>query len=317
MPLKYLIMKILLQFPEGLKQHALEHAKMLEAEGHNVIISCAPTYGACDIAIDEAKAIKADKIIHFGHAEFAPKAQKLDYPIEYIEYSVKVDLSVLETSLDILKEFKTIALVTTVQHLQQLYEIKDFYKKHGKKILIGKPNAFAKYDGQVLGCDAGSATSVENSADCILYFGGGMFHPVGALMETKKPFIIVDPFSNKIEDISSMREIYKKKSRGKILSAIEAIRFGIIVSTKNGQMKMQAATAIESAIKKQGLEAYILTTNNIDFDSLNNMLEFDAFVNTACPRISEDNERLRKPLLNPNELYELLKIKEEINKKKE
>ncbi len=307
-------MKILLQFPEGLKQYALEHAKTLEAEGHNVIISCAPTYGACDIATQEATAAGADKIIHFGHAEFAPKVQKLDYPVEYIEYSIKADLSVLETSLGMLKEFKTIALVTTVQHIQQLTEIKDFYEKQGKTVLVGKPNAFAKYDGQMLGCDAGCATSVENNAECILYFGGGRFHPIGALMETKKPFIIVDPFSNKVEDISSMREVYKKKSRGKILSAVEAKRFGIIVSTKNGQMRMQAAAAIENAIKREGLDAYILTTNNIDFDSLNNMLEFDAFINTACPRISEDNERIRKPLLNPNELYEVLKLKKELEK---
>ncbi|MCL5106449.1 MAG: diphthamide biosynthesis enzyme Dph2, partial [Candidatus Marsarchaeota archaeon] len=245
-------MKILLQFPEGLKQHALEHAKSLEAQGYEVIVSCSPTYGACDIAIEEARVAGADKIIHFGHAEFAPKVQKLDYPVEYVEYNIKAGLSVLESSLSLLKEFKTIALVTTVQHLQQMPEIREFYEKKGKEVVVGKPNAFAKYDGQILGCDAGSATSVENSADCILYFGGGLFHPIGALMETKKPFIIADPFSNKAEDISSMREAYRKKSRGKILSAIEAKAFGIIVSTKNGQMRMQAATAIESAIKKQG-----------------------------------------------------------------
>ena len=51
-------MKILLQFPEGLKQHALKYAEKLEKEGDSVFISCSPTYGACDIAIDEAKAIK-------------------------------------------------------------------------------------------------------------------------------------------------------------------------------------------------------------------------------------------------------------------
>ena len=39
-------MRILLQFPEGLKQKALGHAKALELEGNEVFISASPTYGA-------------------------------------------------------------------------------------------------------------------------------------------------------------------------------------------------------------------------------------------------------------------------------
>ena len=57
-------MRILLQFPEGLKQEALKHAKKLEAEGNEVVVSATPTFGACDLAIDEAKNIKADKRIY-------------------------------------------------------------------------------------------------------------------------------------------------------------------------------------------------------------------------------------------------------------
>jgi diphthamide biosynthesis enzyme Dph1/Dph2-like protein len=42
------------------------------------------------------------------------------------------------------------------------------------------------------------------------------------------------------------------------------------------------------------------------------MLEFDAFVNTACPRIAvDDPKRIRKPLLSANELMEVLKLKAE------
>ena len=47
-------MRILLQFPEGLKQEALSHAKKLEKEGNEVFISASPTFGACDLALDEA-----------------------------------------------------------------------------------------------------------------------------------------------------------------------------------------------------------------------------------------------------------------------
>jgi len=62
------------------------------------------------------------------------------------------------------------------------------------------------------------------------------------------------------------------------------------------------------------LNAQILVANNFDFESLGNMLEFDAFVNTACPRIAVDDiDRVPKPLLSANELMEVLKMKAETN----
>ncbi|MCL4403204.1 diphthamide synthesis protein, partial [Candidatus Marsarchaeota archaeon] len=88
-------MRILLQFPEGLKQEALRHAKELESEGNEVFISASPTYGACDLAIDEAKNICADKIIHFGHAEF----NKVEFNVEYVEYSIDAPMNMLEKAL--------------------------------------------------------------------------------------------------------------------------------------------------------------------------------------------------------------------------
>ncbi len=43
------------------------------------------------------------------------------------------------------------------------------------------------------------------------------------------------------------------------------------------------------------------------------MLEFDAFVNTACPRIAiDDTDRTSKPLLSANELMEVLRMKAEL-----
>ena len=88
-----------------------------------------------------------------------------------------------------------------------------------------------------------------------------------------------------------------------------------MVSTKNGQHNMNLGKILKEKIEKKGLQAQILIANTFDFESLGNMLEFDAFVNTACPRIAvDDNDRLRKPLLSANELMEVLKMKEELMK---
>ncbi len=304
-------MRILLQFPEGLKQSALEHAKFLEKEGNEVFISASPTFGACDLALDEARSIKADKLVHFGHGEF----HHVDFNVEYVEYHIDAPLDILGRSLEYLGGFTNIGIVTTIQHVHQLENIKSFYESNGKNIIIGKPYGFAKKKGQILGCDIGSAATIDRDVDAFVYFGGGMFHPLGALLSTTKPFLVVEPFANKIEFIDKLRETHTKRSRGKILSAIDAKAFGIMVSTKNGQHNMGLGKILKDKIKSKGLDAQILVANTFDFESLSNMREFDAFVNTACPRIAiDDTDRISKPLLSANELVEVLKMKEELQK---
>jgi 2-(3-amino-3-carboxypropyl)histidine synthase len=302
-------MRILLQFPEGLKQYALEHAKKLEAEGNKVFISASPTFGACDLALDEARALKADKLVHFGHAEF----HHVDFNVEYVKYEMDAPLEILRESLAVLKDYKTIGLVTTIQHVHQLEAIKRFYESNGKTVIIGKPYGFAKQPGQILGCDIGSAATVDRQVDAHVYFGGGLFHPLGAALATSKPFLVVEPFENKVEFIDRYRSVYHKRSNGRILAAMDAKNFGILVSTKNGQHNIRLAEVIKSKVEASGLKAGVLVANTFDFYSIGNMLEFDAFVNTACPRISiDDPVRIGKPLLSANELMEVLKIKGEL-----
>ncbi|MGA3020544.1 MAG: diphthamide biosynthesis enzyme Dph2 [Candidatus Micrarchaeales archaeon] len=298
-------MRILLQFPEGLKQEALKHAKELEAKGNEVFVSASPTFGACDLAIDEARRIGAEKLIHFGHAEF----KHSDFNVEYVEYRIDAPLEILPKSLETLKAYRKICLMTTIQHIHQLNAISDFYKNEGKEIVFNKPNGFAKNEGQLLGCDPGNVKVLDKNVDAFIYFGGGLFHPIGALLQTTKPFFIIDPFQSRIERIDAMRETYRKRSRGKVLAAMNAKKFGILVSTKNGQYNMNLATDLKKKIETKGLTAAILVSNTFDFESINNMMEFDVFVNTACPRISlDDSERLRKPLLSVEELNIVLKL---------
>jgi 2-(3-amino-3-carboxypropyl)histidine synthase len=308
-----IFVRILLQFPEGLKQEALMHAKKLEAEGNEVFVSASPSFGACDLAIDEAKKIGAERLVHFGHAEF----HHVDFNVEYVPYAIDASLGILPESLKQLKGYKSICLLTTIQHVHQLDAVKRFYEENGKSVVLNKPNGFAKVNGQLLGCDSGNVTSLDRSVDAFVYFGGGLFHPLGALYQTTKPFFIVDPFQGRVENIDSMREAHRKRSRGKILASLGARKFGILVSTKNGQHNMALARILKSRVEREGRSAAILVSNTFDFESISNMLEFDAFVSTACPRIAtDDTQRLRKPLLSANELIEVLAMQDEAAAKK-
>ena len=206
-------MRILLQFPEGLKQEALMHSAPLEAEGHEVLLSASSCYGACDLCLDEASAVGADKIIHFGHAEFMPVKSKIQ--IEYVPYFATVNWSekekMLSRAISFLKEIKAkrVSLVFPVQHVKNSEHLKEYLEANGIHIEVGKGGDHTRFPGQVLGCD-GTAANVP-SADAVLYFGGGKFHPTG--IASGKPVLCADPHLT--THISSQMKLPNLKKGGK------------------------------------------------------------------------------------------------------
>jgi len=63
-----------LQFPEGLKDRALEVAELIEKEsGARTVTFVDASYGACDLATSDAEKLGVDLLIHFGHTKFEKK----------------------------------------------------------------------------------------------------------------------------------------------------------------------------------------------------------------------------------------------------
>jgi len=296
-------MRILLQFPEGLKSKAITYQRELEKKGHTVFVSSSPCYGACDIAIDEARAVKADKIVHVGHSKFVHG--KLPLKVEYEEYPLEINLALVGSSLAPLKKFRKIALATTVQHIPQLSALKDMLVKSGWKIITGKGSK-SQHDGQVLGCDFSGMSSAEKEADCVLYIGGGLFHPLG--FEATKPVFALNPFTGELRQLNDELTREKKRETGALIKASEAKTFGIIVSTKPGQLSLSSAEDAKKRLEKKGKTASILISNEINFDALANFNLFEAYINTACPRLRGDYERFGKPVVNIDKLSVLLEL---------
>ncbi|MFH1222513.1 MAG: diphthamide biosynthesis enzyme Dph2 [Candidatus Micrarchaeota archaeon] len=291
-------MRILLQFPEGLKQMAMQYAEKYRKEGHEVVLAAAACYGACDLALDDARAIGADKIVHFGHARFM---KKTPLPVEYVEWHDVVNLDRLATAVKKIQE-KNIALATTVQHIHQLAKMKKIFEAAGKKVFIGS-GAFTVYEGQVLGCDFGAA--VNKAANAAVIVAGGDFHAVGAFVDY--PVYAIHPKTGEVRNLSKEIERAKKLRKGAVLKAVDAKSFGVMVSTKPGQMRLQLAEQLAEKIRKHGRHAEVVVSNQLDANAINNFM-FDALVNTACPRIADDTELFGKPVLNPDMLEELLKL---------
>lgn len=288
-----------MQTPEGLKTKILEIAAKLEKEGKEVLISCEPCYGACDIRDSEAQRLECKKIIHIGHNKMVESAT----PVDYLEHRSNVDILPLKKEFKKIDRYKRIGLVTSLQFLDCLNDVKDFLEDAGKKVEIGKSRKL--YPGQILGCDVSAAKTIENKIDCFLFIGSGKFHALGAVLKTEKPVFILDVERKKIDTID-----IDKFSRQSIVAkelAKDAKTFGILISTKPGQLNLGLAEKIKNEIENRGRKAFLLVFDEIKPEKLEG-LDLDCYINTACPRITiEDRTAFKKPLLDWREWKEIFK----------
>lgn len=279
----------LLQTPDGLKRKVLKIADELG----DVLIDCESCYGACDIAVNEAKALGCDKIIHLGHS----KLVESDISVEYMEIRENFDIKPLLKKLDI-KENK-IGLIASIQFIDSLKNVKEFLENKGKIVKIGK----GKFNpGQILGCDVSSAKEIEKDVDAFLYIGSGHFHPLGLALKTEKPVYSLNLEKKDIENLKQLKDKFLRQRYAAISQVKDAKTFGIIVSVKPGQLKLEIAKKIKKKIEEKGKKAYILVFNEIKPEKLEG-LELDCYINTACPRIAIENRtEFKKPILNVDEI---------------
>lgn len=290
---------ILLQFPEGLKKLATEAKELLEKRTNtDVIIYADPCYGACDLPL-HLNDLGIDLLVQFGHAEI-PNL-KFPVPTMFIEAHSNLDvMPVVKKAVDHLKS--NVGMITTAQHIHKLEEVKNYLEEKGFKVVVGRGLGRIAHDGQVLGCNLSSATSISEEVECYIYIGSGNFHAVGVAMTTKKPVIIADPYQNEVREIEELKDRLIRQRHGAIAKAKKGKSFGILVGTKPGQTRMKLAFDLKHLVEKRGMKAYILVMN--EFSPLKlKAFKIDAYISTACPRIAIDDYLMYQvPILTPQEL---------------
>ncbi len=302
--------KILLQTPEGIQPQILAIVKAIEDHAQKPIIvyvtgdAC---YGACDLAVNQADQLQVELIIHIGHTSFnvPSKIPVIYYPIDF-----PLNYTVLEHAMAELPEHKIYGLATTAQYLQELPTVQKILKQKGLSSVIGRGSARVA-QGQILGCDYSSCTSIQHQVDAFLYIGNGVFHPLGIMFSTGRVAYGYDPRGNNIEVLTDYYERFRRKRIANIVSARNARTFGLILSLKPGQIAVNLAEALMTQLQNIGKRAVILVFNEIRSDRLLNMPEIDAFIDLACPRIAlDDEEQYERPILTPDELAIALEQKE-------
>ncbi len=292
--------RVSLQFPEGLRDYAAEVASQIEAlTGAEVLISANPCYGACDLADESAAELGAEALFHFGHAQLLAKTR---IPVHYVEVRLPHDpLPLLEEHLDRL--CRRVGLITTVQHVHILEKVKNFLEARGFEVQVGEARGRARYPGQVLGCSFACAKSIASEVDCFAYIGSGDFHPLGVALATAKPVVVFDILHGQVRNMEEKKERFLRQRFAAIAKTREAKRFGVIMGEKRGQRRPVLARRIRQMLRNLGREAYLIHLTEITPENLIHFRHLDAFVNTACPRVTiEDAPRFPKPMLTPQEL---------------
>lgn len=292
-----------LQFPVGLRTKAVALAEEIESKaGVTCLVSADPSFGACDVS-----EMPVDLIVHLGHAPMPHlryhRVFFYDLPGPPLQSLAFVDAA--EPLLP-----KRVGLLTTTQFRGWLPAIREHLEKQGHDVRIGEPDKRVAYAGQLLGCDYHTATVVAKDVDGYLYVGTGDFHPLGVAILVDKPIVIADPERGEARRLDDVKERIVRQRHGAIARAKDAETFGLIVSRKIGQARMEMATDLKRLAEDRGRKAEIFLMDLVSPDLLEGY-RVDAWVNTACPRIAiEDYLQYKKPILTPPEFEIVLGVRE-------
>jgi len=223
-------------------------------------------------------------------------------PLSPAEARATIELDdTVEKALPLLEEWNRIGLATTVQHVQTLDNVKEILLHAEKTVIIGDAGR-VNYPGQVIGCDYSNAKSIAKDVEAFLFVGGGRFHALGVALSTSKPTIIADPYEKRAYSLDEgARKIFKQRWAN-IEEAKKAKTFAVLIGLKSGQNRLEEALTIREKLGKSGKSVHLFAVRNIMPEMLMNFPTVDAYVNTACPRISLDNSsKFQKPVLTINE----------------
>lgn len=294
--------RVLIQLPEGVKQNSFDILKIFLDLNIEPIFSGETCWGGCSIAVEEAKAVNADLIVHFGHSEFT----KVNFPVIYIPIRDELDLiPLLQRSLKELKSFNKIGLSYSIQHLQDVNKIVNFYRENGKEVLLSKKRGKVAHEGQVIGCQYLGLKEIEDQVECFVVIGNN-FHSLGAALSVDKPVFLIDVYNDEIKLMKSVKDKIIKQRIISVEKFKNIKKIGIIIETKPGQ-KFGSPKILIDKFEKFGKDVIIIIMNDITPDKLMNFYSVEGFVELACPRIAiDDFAKYNKPLITYKEALVVL-----------
>jgi len=287
---------ILVNAPGGILRQTKDlMERVREKYGVTSILSGDSCFGICDTADDDVEKLQADLALHIGHNAAVTEVGDFTYLVDAVD-DVGFD-AVAETAAKVLAPHKRIGLATFSQHLHQLGPVKEKLESEGFEVLVGKGNNLM-LQGQVFGCDFSTAFPFREEVDAFALLGESEFHAVGLALATGKPTFMLDPYMNEVTDMREAAEERRKRAVLAVYKARDANVFGVITGLKEGQKMLGRSRWISKRLEMNHRRVVQLAMRDVTAERLAPHREIDAFIQTACPRISIDGFTFDRPVLS-------------------
>jgi 2-(3-amino-3-carboxypropyl)histidine synthase len=192
---------------------------------------------------------------------------------------------------------KKVVLFLNIQFHHQYQEIKKQLEDAGKEVITVRPK-HAWHEGQILGC---SVEDWDAGQEAFVYIGDGLFHPKALVFKNDEKVFIFDPKTHKTRVLTKQDvEQILRAQKGAMATFYTSKNIGVLVTTKYGQTRMKPALKLQEKFPDKTF--YFLLADVIDFRKLEDFPFIECFINTACPRVMDDNEKVPKPMLNIEDL---------------
>ncbi|MDG6918181.1 MAG: diphthamide biosynthesis enzyme Dph2 [Nitrososphaerota archaeon] len=287
---------VLVNAPGGLLRQTKElMERVKERYGVTAIMSGDSCYGICDTVDGDVEKLQADLALHIGHNAAVREVGDYTYLIDAVDDVEFGD--VVETAVKNLAPYRRIGLATFSQHLHQLGPVKERLEAKGFHVVVGKENNLM-LEGQVFGCDFSTPFPIRSEVDAFAFLGESEFHAVGLALATGKPTFMLDPYMNEVTDMQAAANERRKRAILAVYKARDARVFGVITGLKEGQKMLGRSNWIAKRLEMNGKKVVRLAMRDITAERLAPHREIEAFVQTACPRISVDGFTFDRPVLS-------------------
>lgn len=287
---------IVISAPGGLIKQARELIhKIKTSYGIECFLIGDSCYGICDTSDRDVPVLKADIALHIGHNAAISRIGDYTYLIDASD-DIRFD-DVARAAMPTLSRYKRIGLVTFSQHLHELGRVKAILESGGHEVFTGKGNNLL-LESQIFGCDFSTVYPLRDDVDAFCFLGESEFHAVGLALATGKPTYMLDPYTNEVVDMEKAAEERRKRAILGVYKALDAHVFGVITGLKEGQKMLGRSRWIAKKLESHGRKVVMLAMREITPERLTPYRDIEAFIQTACPRISIDGFNFDRPVLS-------------------
>jgi 2-(3-amino-3-carboxypropyl)histidine synthase len=287
---------VVVNAPGGLLRQTRElMEKLKEKYGVKCILAGDSCFGICDTVDRDVSELQADMALHIGHNATVKAVGDFTYLIDAVDDVSFSDVVLKAGSL--LRASKRLGLVTFSQHMQQLAPVKAKLEEMGFEVFLGRDNTLLM-GSQIFGCDFSTVFPLSDSVDAFCFLGESEFHAVGLALATGKPTYMLDPYMNEVTDMAPAAEERRKRAILAVYKALDARVFGVITGLKEGQKMLGRSKWISDRLETHGRKVVQLALRDVTPERLAPHRDIEAFVQTACPRISIDGFNFDRPVLS-------------------